>query len=368
MCFFTAYNPPDMKSLFFLLLGLGLVFPFGCVDRTGAQAADPTDILRARASDPQAKMLKFTSGVRAVYQDSRGHYWLGSDREGVCRFDGKAFTYFTTADGLADKQVRDIQEDVSGTIWFGTGKGVSSYRDGVLQVVTPVIAPSMGAGQWELSADDLWLGAGRGSELIRIAAPGAYLMPNPQQPSADQPARDWGISGIAKGKSGRLWLACYDGVAGFDGGDWTYITDSTLGFGRDSVYLHIRSVLEDSRQRLWIGNNGNGILLREGDSIVKFSEKMGLVQPKRDRQPSPPGTLMHVFAIGEDAQGHIWFGDRDTGAWRYDGRSIKNYDIDPALRTPMIWDIYEDRHGNLLFGMANGGVYRFDGEDFDRVL
>jgi hypothetical protein len=26
------------------------------------------------------------------------------------------------------------------------------------------------------------------------------------------------------------------------------------------------------------------------------------------------------FAIEEDKEGNIWFGDRDTGAWKYDGK------------------------------------------------
>jgi hypothetical protein len=28
------------------------------------------------------------------------------------------------------------------------------------------------------------------------------------------------------------------------------------------------------------------------------------------------------FAIEEDSEGNIWFGDRDTGAWRYDGKTV----------------------------------------------
>ena len=76
--------------------------------------------------------------------------------------------------------------------------------------------------------------------------------------------------------------------------------------------------------------------------------------------------LQSVFAIAEDRDGNIWFGDRDTGAWRYDGASLVNYAVDPGLQSQMICDIYEDRDQRLLFAMASGGVYEFTGESFER--
>ena len=76
--------------------------------------------------------------------------------------------------------------------------------------------------------------------------------------------------------------------------------------------------------------------------------------------------LQSVFAIAEDSDGNIWFGDRDTGAWRYDGVSLVNYSVDPMLQSQMIWDIYEDSEQRLLFAMASGGVYEFKGKSFDR--
>jgi len=132
--------------------------------------------------------------------------------------------------------------------------------------------------------------------------------------------------------------------------------------------LHIRSVLADSKGRIWIGNNGIGVLLMDGDVIVNFSEKNNLIHPTSTRRgdKSQTGTLEHVFAIEEDSEGNIWFGDRDTGAWKYDGKSMTNYIIDNKLSTPMIWTIYNDHNNNLLFGMAGGGVYKFTGKTFER--
>ncbi|HSQ45595.1 MAG TPA: two-component regulator propeller domain-containing protein, partial [Lutibacter sp.] len=126
----------------------------------------------------------------------------------------------------------------------------------------------------------------------------------------------------------------------------------------------------DSKGRIWIGNNGIGVLLMEGNAIINFSEKHHLIHPTSTRRgdKSQPGTMEHVFAIEEDSEGNIWFGDRDTGAWKYDGKTVTNYIIDNKLSTPMIWSIYKDNSNNLLFGMAGGGVYRFNGKSFDKMF
>ena len=132
--------------------------------------------------------------------------------------------------------------------------------------------------------------------------------------------------------------------------------------------MHIRSVLADSKGRIWIGNNGIGVLLMEGSAITNFSEKNNLIHPTSSRRgdKSEAGTLEHVFTIEEDSEGNIWFGDRDTGAWKYDGKTLTNYSINDKLSNPMIWTIYKDNKNNLFFGMADGNIYKFNRNAFEK--
>ena len=78
--------------------------------------------------------------------------------------------------------------------------------------------------------------------------------------------------------------------------------------------------------------------------------------------------MQSVFAIEEDSEGNIWFGDRDSGAWKYDGKTLTNYTIDSELPKSMIWTIYKDNSSHLLFGMSNGGVYKFNGKSFEKMF
>ncbi|MGH1338616.1 MAG: ligand-binding sensor domain-containing protein [Aureispira sp.] len=310
--------------------------------------------------------LKFNSGIRAILQDSKGNYWIGSHQEGVCVFDGTSFQYFTEATGLMNNQVRTIQEDKEGNIWFGTANGVCRY-DGIklTNYPTEVYASIIG---WQAINGNLWFNAGTkagvnwfdGQHLNYLAFP---LLKNKSLDNS------YAVTGISKDKMGHVWIATYAALFKFDGNIIHTFDGKELEIKKEDN-LHIRSVLADSKGRIWIGNNGLGVLLFQENSVINFSDKNGLIHPNSSKNGnrSPAGTLEHVFVITEDDQGNIWFGDRDTGAWKFDGKTMTNYIVDAQLSTPMIWDIYLDKKKQLLFGMASGGVYQFNGESFDRLF
>jgi ligand-binding sensor domain-containing protein len=187
------------------------------------------------------------------------------------------------------------------------------------------------------------------------------------KPKNKNPDNTYGVTGISKDKDGKVWIATYAALFNYDG-KMVNIVDNEKLNPKDNELLHIRSVLADSKGRIWIGNNGIGVLLMEGNSIINFSEKNNLIHPtsKRRGDKSKPGTLEHVFAIEEDSEGNIWFGDRDTEAWKYDGKTLTNYSISDKLSNPMIWTIYKDNKNNLLFGMADGNIFKFNGKAFEK--
>jgi ligand-binding sensor domain-containing protein len=52
------------------------------------------------------------SQVYAMFEDSRGYIWMGTQGGGLSRFDGKQFSAtFTVRDGLSNNFVNSIYED-----------------------------------------------------------------------------------------------------------------------------------------------------------------------------------------------------------------------------------------------------------------
>lgn len=354
------------KLLGMIYLIVFLSLNFSCVENTSTEKETPKpELLSTSITDT----LKFTSGVGAIFQDSKDNFWFGSRQEGVALYDGQSFIYFTNNDGLPDNQIRSIQEDKDGMIWFNTQNGVSTYDGKTINIQTK-IDEAIPQGEWMKSDDDLWFGAGIKEGVFRYDGQNIHYLPFPSHKVINPHNNLFAVTCISKGKNNMIWIGTYAGVWGYNGSDFTVINDETLGLNRNTEPLHIRSIFEDSKGRLWIGNNGIGVLLKEGDSIINFSRENNLIHPTSalSGDKSPPGTLEHVFTISEDSRGHIWFGDRDTGVWRYDGKTVTNYTVDKNLNSQMVLNIYEDQNKNLLFGMADGGVYTFNGTSFDRYF
>ena len=315
----------------------------------------------------------YNSGVRAILQDSSGAYWFGSHFEGVCRFDGERFQCFTEADGLSNNQVRSIQEDARGVVWFDTGVGISCFADGAM--TSPAARRYDATTAWKLDADDLWFddlwfkgNEAHGFNQMELEA-GVYrsdgnaftylTFPLSRERAIDD---GYSVTGICRGKGGRVWIATYGAVFGFDGATLSMIDGRRMGLQKEDGDPHVRCVFEDSKGRLWIGNNGLGVIVIDGSRTVRLSEMPGA---GADAGGTVAPSLLRVFSIGEDREGCIWIGTIGGGAWRYDGRTLRQFGEKDGLTTKDVVSVYQDRAGDLWVG--GKGVFRFNGTGFDRM-
>lgn len=317
--------------------------------------------------------LKFNSGIRSIFQDSQGRYWFGSDNQGVAVLDGKGFTYYDISDGLSGNQVRSIQEYYDGTIWFGTNNGVSHFdgqriRQHYVSENDSGLAFNAADFTAAYSDEDLWFNAGTQPGVYRLHNQKLSYLKFPRPDNADKQV--YLLTDHDKGHQNTVWLATFSTVFSYNGNLLPVLDDNSLNQIKPINRLHVRSIFEDSQGRLWIGNNGIGVMQKNGDSLINFSKKMGLIHPasQGSGDMSPAGTLEHVFDIEEDNAGHIWFADRDTGVWKYDGQTMTNYNTDKGLSSNNVKAIYQDNKGGLWVGLNDGGVYLFDGKGFERVF
>jgi ligand-binding sensor domain-containing protein len=357
----------------------GFAFSIGSQSGQGAFAANgredridrsPETVAKAK---PASVSLRFTSGIRSIFEDSQGRFWFGSHNEGVSRWDGREFSYYTVADGLSGNQVRTIQEDAAGDLWFGTEHGISRFggKSFTTQVGGNQDDWNVAQGHtWRKDAGDLWFVGDSGKPAAQFNGQGVYRFDGrrleflPFPVSADVvTSGDYRVTDISRGRNGMIWFGTYPAVFGYDGRNFTILDDRTLGLTAEEEPFHVRSVFEDSRGVLWIGNNGLGVLRYDGRSLSNFTKQHGL--SLKDKGAS--GSLSRVFSIAEDAAGNMWFGTRDSGVWRYDGERLTHFTQRDGLTSSMVWTIYRDRRDRLWFGLGDGSVYRFNGTSFDKV-
>ncbi len=73
------------------------------------------------------------TSARAIFEDSKGRVWVGTNDNGVVLIDGKETVHITYKDGLPSSSIRIFAEDNKGNIFVGSTAGVC-YIDQTLNV------------------------------------------------------------------------------------------------------------------------------------------------------------------------------------------------------------------------------------------
>ncbi len=210
---------------------------------------------------------------------------------------GEWITY-TTADGLANNNVKAIIESGQDTIWFGTnGGGLSKF----------------------FVASETW-------QTYDTSNSGLV---------------DNKISSIIKDNLNNLWFGTNAGVSKFDGTTWTTY-DTSDGLANNTVH----AILQDIGDTLWFGTQSGGVSKYDGTTWTTYDTTDGLVHND-------------VLAIYEDIDGNLWFGT-NGGVSKYDHTSWTTYDTLDGLAYNSVCAIVQDIGDTMWFGTF-GGVSKFDG-------
>lgn len=309
----------------------------------------------ATAPNPAAQISQY---IRRIFQDKSGNLWFGTNGDGVCRYDGKALTYFTTKDGLGGNAIRGILQDDVGSLWFATDGGVSRYDGKAFTNYT--VKEGLGDNDiWSLLRDkagNLWAGTMEG--VYRLTGKNFVSFPIPPAgiPSAgagvEDPSSRFGpklVWAMLEDKAGNLWFGTDgDGLRKFDGTSFTTYTDKD-GLADNNV----GSILQDKAGDLWFGTRFGGVSRHHGKSFTTFTEKEGL------------GSKF-VFEMREDRAGNLWLSTLGGGVCRYDGKTFTQYGTKDGLTNLYVQSIFQDQAGKLWFG-TGAGLFRLDGDVFVNV-
>jgi two-component sensor histidine kinase/ligand-binding sensor domain-containing protein len=306
------------------------------------------------------------SKVNAVFQDSRGFMWFGTN-DGLNKYDGYAFTvYKHDADdstSLSHNLIRDICEDRSGRLWIATEAGGLSVYDRERDRFTcrqfdPDDSTTLASDYVNSIARDgdgrLWIGTRDG--LCRYEETRNRFVRFRHDASDQKSLQDNLINKVYVDSRNRVWISSQTG--------WLDLYD-----GRSNAFRHIPlitplrgdmrvfSILEDRQGTLWIGTAESGLL--------RFDEKkQALVH-----DASIPGECIpSIRALLDDAQGNLWIGNRDglvildrkTKAWvRYAHESHNSY----SLLHSSVQSLFRDAKGDFWIG-TRGGI---DYVDINRI-
>lgn len=250
--------------------------------------------------------------ITQIIQDNKGYIWIATN-SGLCRYDGyRIRTYkdnLFTPGILTDNQIKTIAEDHSYNLWIGTNNGLN-----ILNMITGQI-----------------------------------------HKAEDSRLQNKVVSVLYVSKDNNVWVGMDDGLYRYIPERGSFIVYDKATNGRPLV--GIKSIMEDSKGRLWIGTWAVGLLRYEKDKDAFIS------YPQMDDRNSA-----HV--LFEDSYQTIWVGTWDRGLYHLNTPETpetvtwKHYLSQPgnkqSLSDNIIYSIEEETGSNTLWIGTRSGLSILD--------
>ena len=260
-----------------------------------------------------------------MLQDREGFMWFGSNRHGLCRYDGHSFKRYrhnpSDTLSLSFDWVYNLLEDREGNIWIGTFSGLNRFD--------------------------------KSTETFR------RFFPSPGNPNAIPGAT---VNSLIEDEEGNIWIGTRKGLCRFDWSTETFknYEKHSIDHSDDSTFNHVTYLYQDNSGTIWICEDRYNLhrITTESDSgefITRFpGVVMGMLDDRsgrfwihtdcgfylldRDRltyepfafdNTSNPSDDSVLRAITEDSQGNIWI--------RYADRVYKyNQDLKLLFHTKLV--------------------------------
>lgn len=324
-------------------LWVGCGFPWDERDPTGKTGGlnryhPDTDSFTRYLHDPANPGSLADNRVRALFEDSRGNFWVGTmGNEGLQRLDrasgrftrlpsdpgnpGKLSTPFLRGQPLAQqnlRQVLSILEDKNGWLWIGSMSGLDIYDP----ATGAVRHFETGKNANSLPMDFLWH--------------------------------------LSQARDGSIWIG-----GGITGGKAVKVTPTTVLFAyfdTKTFIPEIHALLEDATGDVWFAGSAKGY-----GRIFRRERASGQTRAI-DLEPSPkPDSFYNVFSLMHDpAMKAIWVCSSE-GLYLVDIKTNtvnQRYRHDPndpnSLSTNLVTNILRDRQGYYWVTAWGGGLHRLD--------
>ncbi|MGB5666771.1 MAG: two-component regulator propeller domain-containing protein, partial [Maribacter sp.] len=305
-------------------LWVGTGFAFDNVDEGGLNRFErDTGTFTRFLHDPDDPHSLIADKVRAIFEDSKGNFWIGTNGDGLHSMDRKTgqFTRYTNDPAKPDQlssppvnstysHITFITEDADENLWIGSESGGINRYDPLTKKTTHFGNDADNSGQF-------------------IDNSGWCILASPD---------------------GLVWLS----------------TQETNLYKIDLYNINIPQIIENTFVSCFFQESASVLWIGTGKGLLRQNLKDGTTR-EFAHDPLNPNSLSdnNITKIIKDKQGIMWLGT-ESGLNRYDPTTdiITRYHHDPndssSLSNDYINDIVEDNDLNLWIGTLGGGLDRLD--------
>ena len=242
---------------------------------------------------------------------------------------------------LVSQYIRSIFQDSKGNLWFGTiGDGVARYDKKTLTYFSDPEGFYSGS-VYAINEDktgNMWFGTDRG-----VYKYDGKTFKNYNQKDGLNHI-DISRKSILVDRSGTIWIGTHGGVYRYDApadkkGGQCFSLFSLL------APINVADIIEDNDGNIWFASSGKGVFRYDGKTIVNFNEKEGLGEN-------------YAGGMAQDKAGNMWF-TMKNGICRFDGKTFTDFTAKDGLGGTEFWGIITEQTG-IIWITARGSTTRFD--------
>ncbi len=361
---FVAVNlgPDHPKRIMSMVQMEPHLFWFGS-ERQGLFAFDTREAI-SRPKNHRLSREVHTAGniIMALYVDHSGLLWIGSDGDGLFRYNRQNERFNHRLPGAL---VRAFSEAPDGSLWVGSyGQGLFHLdRNGeTLEHL------QLGKGEERFLSNkamavmhrqngELWVGSDGGGIFFRRPGETAFqnIRTDPSDPNSLSGNNVWSI---LEDRKGRMWVGTeFNGLNVMDPAAPGRFRQYLPGDAADAISdSEVWTIYEDRSGRLWVGTESGGLnRLKEDESgFIHFSH-----------EPGNPHSIAseNIKTITEDSQGRLWVGTTNgLNLFLGDEAGFRVYDQRNGFPNNVVYAVLEDAEGYLWLS-TNQGLVKFTPEN-----
>ncbi|GHC61093.1 ligand-binding sensor domain-containing protein [Ulvibacter litoralis] len=307
-------------------------------------------------------VVQLDNKIWVIFQDSKKNYWFGSNGEGIFYLKGKDLKQITTKNGLADNTIRGVQEDKQGNIFIETANGISKYDGKSVTTLHPIVSAK---NNWKLERNDLWFGY-NANDVYRYDGESLYELKLPRQNlkktfgidtlvSPFNNNNPYSVYKVNKDKDGNIWFGTF--VAGafrYDGQSFIWFGENELSMLPNGVAPGVRSIIQDKDGFFWLSN-----------FISKYKIEPNTLEYEKIKGIEK-GEPKYFNSGVSDKNDDLWMTNYRGRVWKYDGKTLSEFEINNEVKDVLLITIYQDNNGIMWLGTANDGVYKSNGKSFEK--
>lgn len=314
-----------------------------------------------KLSRPYVDKARQNDGVIIIHEDHAGAVWIGTYDSGLNRYDpktGKVKPYQKSSvetTGLDDNNIWSVHTTKEGTLWFGTANGNLFRVDPERYRVPHVETGSSVRSFYEDPSGYMLLGTSKGL-LVRDMKSGEEVqyMHNPADPNTIGADT---VATIYKDRQGYFWLGHASSKI-----NNSYLSRFDLETRTFKNYKH-----DDEQESSLSGGSIYSILedslsnlwMSTGTGVDRLDRRTGeFIHYRQD--PNDLRTLSHnsITSMLEGEKGFLWLGTHHAGGINY--LNTKNGFSKKYLLGSNISQLYKDAAGEIWVATENAGIYRYN--------